>query len=202
MAKRKRKPSPPAVIPSRSSDQEKLVKAAAHPLRARAMSVMVERPTSPKEFASLVGKSVPHVSYHFRELSNAGLIELVEEKKRRGATEHFYRCPLPTVFDDEEFANLDPDKRLIVATVVLHLIIGDSGRSLESGHLLQHPGEYLTRTPLSVDDEGWSELREIFMSALKATLEVSVKSAQREAAGKPQTRSIRAALMLFDMPPE
>jgi DNA-binding transcriptional ArsR family regulator len=202
MRKRRQDPALPEVLPSRSTDQEKLAKAAAHPLRARALSVMVDRPASPKEIASIVGKSVPHVSYHFKELVKAGLIELVEEKKRRGAVEHFYKCSVSTLIDDEDWAKLSQDDRLVMTTLILHLIIGDSGRAMEAGRLIRPSDEHLTRTPMFVDEEGWSELKKIFRTALEATLEVSAKSSRREAAGIPQTKPIRAALMLFEMPPD
>src|SRR3954453_18140561 len=72
------------------AERAQLIKAAGHPVRARALSIMAFKPSSPKEIADALGLPVANVAYHVRELEKAGLIELVEKRKRRGATEHFY----------------------------------------------------------------------------------------------------------------
>src|SRR5690348_6136 len=63
---------------------ETLAQVVAHPLRVRALSILTERPASPKELAAELDAPLANVSYHVHELDNAGLIELVDEKRRRG----------------------------------------------------------------------------------------------------------------------
>ena len=45
---------------------------------------------SPNSLYVAVGEPLGNVSYHVRHLENAGLIELVATKQRRGALEHYY----------------------------------------------------------------------------------------------------------------
>jgi DNA-binding transcriptional ArsR family regulator len=116
--------------------EARMVRSAAHPVRAKALSMMAERPTSPKEIAAAVGKPIGNVTYHIRELEEAGMVMLVEEKKRGGATEHFY---LATTIDDEASNRLDPGQRDILARTGLHLIIADAAQAVEAG-LLSWPG--------------------------------------------------------------
>jgi len=72
--------------------QEALAKALSHPLRAEALTILVQRTASPKEIADELDETLPNVSYHVRALEDLGLIELVEEEAIRGSVAHFYRA--------------------------------------------------------------------------------------------------------------
>src|SRR3954452_3411551 len=67
-------------------------KALSHPLRVRILMGMNAPPRmlSPSEFSEEARVSMGLASYHFRELAKAGCIEVAEEIRRRGATEHRY----------------------------------------------------------------------------------------------------------------
>jgi transcriptional regulator with XRE-family HTH domain len=72
--------------------QEALAKALSHPMRAQALTILVERTASPKEIADELDETLPNVSYHVRVLEELGLVELVEEEAIRGSVAHFYRA--------------------------------------------------------------------------------------------------------------
>lgn len=63
-----------------------------HPLRKRLLRLYVEEkgPLSPRELADCTKRHLSGVSYHVRELAKYGAVELVDERPRRGAVEHFY----------------------------------------------------------------------------------------------------------------
>jgi DNA-binding transcriptional ArsR family regulator len=66
-----------------------------HKLRRRILRVMSNRePISPRELSELLGESLSNVSYHVRVLAECGVIEAVEMRQVRGATQHFYRWAL------------------------------------------------------------------------------------------------------------
>lgn len=71
---------------------QRLLKAMAHPLRARALPLFAESTLSPVQVAKRLDVDVSHLAYHIRVLRKLGLIELVETRQRRGALEHFYRA--------------------------------------------------------------------------------------------------------------
>jgi DNA-binding transcriptional ArsR family regulator len=176
-----------------------MVRSAAHPVRAKALAMMSERPTSPKEIAAAVGKPIGNVAYHIRELMEAGMVMLVEEKKRGGATEHFY---LATTIDDETSGRLDPGHRALLASQGLHLIIADASQAVESGTLYSRPDTQMARIPLRVDEEGWREIRDLYVAALDAALAAAARSAARlEEQGDEGLRALAVA-MLFEMPEE
>jgi DNA-binding transcriptional ArsR family regulator len=179
--------------------EARMVRSAAHPVRAKALSMMAERPTSPKEIAAAVGKPIGNVSYHIRELVKAGTVMLVDEKKRGGATEHFY---LATTIDDETSSRLDPRQREVLARTGLHLIIADAARAMEAGMLSSRPDTQMARIPLYLDEQGWREIRALYVDALEAALAAAARSAARidESAGDG-FRALAVA-MLFEMPGE
>ncbi|MDX6635511.1 MAG: hypothetical protein QOF06_1714 [Solirubrobacterales bacterium] len=68
-----------------------LLKALSHPVRARALTALNQRVASPSELADEQGEAVGYVAYHVRVLHELGMIELVNTRQVRGATQHFYR---------------------------------------------------------------------------------------------------------------
>lgn len=79
--------------PSLTGNDAIMMKALAHPVRARALTVLNERMASPSELAEEQDEAVGYVAYHVRVLREMELIELVKSRQVRGATEHFYRLP-------------------------------------------------------------------------------------------------------------
>jgi DNA-binding transcriptional ArsR family regulator len=187
----------------RKGVDETLVQVVAHPLRVQALSVLSERHASPKELAAELGAPVGNVSYHVRELEQVGLIELVEEKKRRGAVEHFYRAVTRPPLSAEEWEGLSLDERQAFSAWIIQLLLADASQALAAETFDARSDRHLTRTPLLVDAEGWQELVEIHAAAFEAILEVQAASAARmgKADGDAGIPAI-AALTFFEMPPK
>ncbi|PYC74030.1 transcriptional regulator [Streptomyces tateyamensis] len=67
------------------------LRALAHPLRLRLLSLLTNQPMSAAEAARELGESQANLSYHLRRLHAAGLLELVEEVSVRGGQAKRYR---------------------------------------------------------------------------------------------------------------
>jgi DNA-binding transcriptional ArsR family regulator len=67
------------------------LRAALGPLR-RAVLDRMREPASATEIAAALGIPRQRVNYHVKALENAGLVELVEERRRRGCTERVMRA--------------------------------------------------------------------------------------------------------------
>ena len=79
---------------------ELLARATAHPLRVSILEIFGldgGRTLSPSDLSRELQIPLSNTNYHVTELAKAGLIELVRQQPVRGATEHFYRLPLPPV---------------------------------------------------------------------------------------------------------
>lgn len=73
-----------------------VVSAPLAPLR-RAVLEQLREPASATEVAARLGESRQRVNYHVRALERGGLVELVEERPRRGCTERVVRATADAV---------------------------------------------------------------------------------------------------------
>lgn len=69
-----------------------LVSTPLSPLRQAVLQRLREAPASATEVAGVLGESRQRVNYHVRALERDGLVELVEERARRGCTERVVRA--------------------------------------------------------------------------------------------------------------
>jgi len=72
-------------------DSDAAVAALANPERRRLLQALADRPDSAAGLADRLDDSRQRINYHVRALEDAGLIELAEERPRRGLTEKVYR---------------------------------------------------------------------------------------------------------------
>src|SRR6266496_1651500 len=79
----------------------RVVKALAHPLRIRILSMLDEGVMSPSEISETLDIAIGNVSYHVRQLAELGLIKLVRETPRRGAVEHHYTAEARPLITDK-----------------------------------------------------------------------------------------------------
>lgn len=150
-----------------------------HPIRSRCLTILTERTASPNEIATLIGEDVGNVSYHVRVLQRLEMIELVDERKVRGAIEHFYRAVTRTLLSDEEIASLSLNERLTYTRHILQMAVADQAIALEDGSYDRRSDRHLSRTRLIVDEEGWEELRQSHEELLQRTLDIQAASAER-----------------------
>ncbi|GAA4494904.1 hypothetical protein GCM10023191_034810 [Actinoallomurus oryzae] len=73
------------------TEVDPVLRALAHPLRLRMLSLMWPGPMSAAELARELDVSHALASQHLRRLDAAGLVELAEERMRRGGRERRYR---------------------------------------------------------------------------------------------------------------
>jgi DNA-binding transcriptional ArsR family regulator len=174
----------------------------AHPLRGKCLTILSDRTASPNELARELGEDVGNVSYHVKQLLKMEVIELVRERPVRGAVEHFYRAIQRPFVSDDEYSEMSVEERLRFVRVSLQFAVADAAAAVEANTFTQRPDHYLTRLPLTVDEEGWKELNDVYADAFQRTIEVEAASAERmskdpEAVGIPA----RAISMFFEMPP-
>jgi DNA-binding transcriptional ArsR family regulator len=87
--------------PVRLVDEAAGLRAALGPLR-RAVLERLREPASATEVAFALGVPRQRVNYHVRALEQAGLVELVDERRRRGCTERIMRATAQSFVVDPE----------------------------------------------------------------------------------------------------
>jgi DNA-binding transcriptional ArsR family regulator len=173
----------------------------AHPLRCRCLTILADRVASPAEIARELGLEVSNVGYHVGALADAGLIEEVGQRPVRGAVEHFYRAVVRPITSVEEEAELSLDKRLSFARTIWSLITANATTAIQSGILVERPEHHLTRVPVRVDEQGWSDLAEAYMELYERVYEIQTASAERlgEDPDEPGI-SVLSVLAFFETP--
>ncbi len=168
-----------ATAATRRSPDATLGAAVAHPMRCRCLAILADRVASPVEIARQLGLEVTNVGYHVNALAQAGLIEEVGRRPVRGAVEHFYRAVVRPVTSDAGEAELTVAERKSFARTIWSLITANATTALEAGTLVERPDHHLTRLPLRVDEQGWSEVVAAFAELYERVYEIQAGSAER-----------------------
>lgn len=180
---------------SKNSDgalDPRVVKAMGHPLRHRLLIAYNERVASPNELAKQLGEPLGNVAYHTRILLDLGTIELVDTAQRRGATEHYYRATMDAFFDDEQWRRLPVTSRRTIVGQDLQALFEHVARALEGGSF-DDPQAHVSRTTLTLDEEGYREVVSLLVRTIDRVLEISAESANR-ISGQPGAEPIRSEL--------
>ena len=177
---------------------QRIVKALAHPLRIRMLSVLNERVTSPSELAGELDEPIGNVSYHMRTLADLGVVDLVRTEPRRGAVEHYYRAIERPHLASADWAQLPASVRRSVSDSVGRQVLEDFTSAAKGGGF-EREGAHLSRIPLALDDKGWKEAGKALDDFVKRIEKIGTSAADR--AGDDADATTIAAgivLMMFD----
>ena len=96
-----------------------------HPAREKIVDVMRSygKPISPTQIHRITGGSLGSTAYHVRTLVAAGVVELADEGRVRGAVEHFYAL----VRDEDDIQLADPVGQLLGLCGALTVPASDGG---------------------------------------------------------------------------
>ena len=180
----------------------RLIKALAHPLRVRILSILETRDmASPNEMAEELGVSLGVMSYHVRRLHALGFLELVKRTPRRGAIEHHYRAKARPRVTDEGWAETPSIVKRAMVGASLQQITGYINAAAGQGGF-DRGDAHLSRTVLMLDDEGWKELAGEMAQWMARVEQMEEESLQRMAdAGEDSATAAKrsaAILMLFE----
>ncbi len=174
---------------------QRIVKALAHPLRIRMLTVLNERVTSPSELAGELDEPIGNVSYHMRTLADLGMVELVRTEPRRGAVEHYYRAIERPHLPAQDWATLPASVRRSFSDTTARQVLDDLTSAAKSGGF-ERDGARLNRLELKLDQKGWDELGKVLDDAAQRVEKAAAKAKDRK--GDGDRVSATAVLMLFE----
>ncbi len=177
-----------------------VAKAFAHPLRVQILIILNEKVASPNMLAQQLDQSLNLVAYHVRVLEKYDCIELVDTKQRRGATEHFYRATRRQFLSDDEWSRLPASLRPGMAGAVLKSVFEDLEAASKSGTLEEVDDMHISRTPMVLDQQGWSDVSEALKGCLSRLLEIQTEASERIAAGSEEGVLAKVHLLHFKSP--
>lgn len=177
----------------------RLLKAMAHSTRQFILHVLSEGPSSPVRIQRRMGDdiSLNLVSHHIKVLRELGCVELVDTVQRRGATEHIYRATARTMFTAEEWEQLEAKDRFPLTADILRMISEDTSRSMVEGRIEERTDNHISRSPIELDEEGWSEVVGSLKRTLDEVLDAHARSAERSQQSGEPLMSARVVLMQF-----
>jgi DNA-binding transcriptional ArsR family regulator len=176
----------------------RLAKALSHPMRSRILSILNEQVASPNEISEMIDERLPNVSYHVRALHDLGCIELVRTAQRRGAIEHYYRALKRPFFSDRDWKRLPRSARQAVSDVGLQMIWEDASDAISTGTFEKRPDRHLSRTPLVLDEQGWSDVNDLLADVHAQAEDIGTKSAKRLAKSGDEGIPTRLVLLHFE----
>jgi DNA-binding transcriptional ArsR family regulator len=195
------------VKPITDIDDPRYVKALAHPLRIRILAMLADRSASPVQLASKLDATLGTVAYHVRTLHSLGLVELVDTRQRRGATEHYYRAREHPRFPDDAWGGLAPVAKQRMLSAMLQQI-GQyvSGAAAAGG--FDRSEAHMTRTSLRLDERGLKQLATATRKWLREAERIEEAAAKRLDGASPDgdgnghgTTDAGLVVMLFEALP-
>jgi DNA-binding transcriptional ArsR family regulator len=181
---------------------QQLAKALAHPLRMRILTALHDGISSPNQLSQQLGEPLGNVSYHVKTLLEFDCIELVKTEPRRGAVEHFYRATERAFLSDEDWAKIPASTRKSITGVIVQTIGEDVSRALLEGTIAERTDSHITRSPLVLDEQGWSELNKLLKDLLEQANRIETESAARLTKSKDDSISTKLAVLHFETPSE
>jgi DNA-binding transcriptional ArsR family regulator len=186
---------------SREGLDERIVKAISHPLRHQLLVLLNERVASPNELANELGERLGSVSYHVRQLLDAGAIELVSTAPRRGAVEHYYRAITRAWFSDEDWLRLPKTTRRNILGQHLDRIAADVVAAADRDGF-DHPQAHVSFSHFELDGEGVSAMSALLSETLERALDIHAESMNRRAqAGADEMLPTELVLLHFEREP-
>jgi hypothetical protein len=152
-----------------------LAMAVSHPMRLRIITAMnsPKRTASPKELAEEFDLDVKRVAYHVRELTELGYLELVDTQPRRGSIGHIYRSVRGLEAWKQEWSQLPPAFKRVVAASALGLGVKAIGASIDAGKFEAREDSVLAQDTFRTDERGAAEAAKVLAKTLEDLLAIS-----------------------------
>jgi DNA-binding transcriptional ArsR family regulator len=164
--------------PITTIDDPRYVKAMSHPLRVRILAMLQERTATPVQLSEWLGARLGTVAYHVRTLHRAGLVDLVDETRVRGAVAHHYRAKERPVISDEAWAQAPPIAKQAAVSSTLQTIDEYARASAAAGGF-DRGDAHLSRLVMRLDRQGWEELAAVAKRLLEEATRIESESRER-----------------------
>jgi DNA-binding transcriptional ArsR family regulator len=189
---------PPYATPYKTLHDPALVKALAHPLRAKILYELQDHEASPKNLAAHFGIPLSNVAYHIQVLRKLKLIRLVRKTPRRGAIEHRYKADHAAVIDDDAWSQTPGlvKERMVAAELeevgrYVMEAAATGGFNRGNGHL--------SRTRLVLDGPAWDVLADKLKDVWDLAKELEKESTARlRKSNHEDERRTGLVMMLFE----
>jgi DNA-binding transcriptional ArsR family regulator len=179
-----------------------LATALSHPTRLHVMKILFERTATPRELAAELGEPINNVTYHINQLLELGCIELAGTRPANAGrvVEHLYQVTKRAYFDAEAWDQLGAKEKLNVSMAIMRLVNEDIAMAMSQGTFFAGGDNHISRTPMSVDSEGWKEVTSLLDETVGQLFEIEKNIANRSNGDPAETNSIKVEIIQFRSP--
>jgi DNA-binding transcriptional ArsR family regulator len=183
----------------------KLAAALSHPDRYRILIEMNSpvRRMSPNDFSLETGLALGSAAYHFRVLNEAGCVQLVEERRNRGAVEHIYEPVRRALAWTREYEKLPDIAKQNIDAVGLMGYVESVGNAIDAGLYCKRNESHVSQQRFWSDDAAFTEASELLDRTLEDLMAIEEKAAKR-LNENPDAEKFLASyhMSLFETPPK
>jgi DNA-binding transcriptional ArsR family regulator len=179
-----------------ASQQAPLYKLLSNPLRTRIIMALASREASPKELAEMLDEDFQRICNQVRYLKRNGFIELVDEDRRKGGVQHFYKAVIRPRLEADEWELMPEFARRSNSALVLEQIVSDLRAALLGGDFDAHRHRALLQKPMVVDEQGMRELDESALRHLDEQERIEEESASRRVASGERGIPVKAVTII------
>jgi DNA-binding transcriptional ArsR family regulator len=180
----------------------RLIKALGHPVREHILAVLNERVASAREIGEELGADVSSFYHHIELLEELGCIERIASRRKRGATEHFFKARQTFFFDVETLQKIPASLKAQIAASSLQYVFDDVVLALKAGTLDARDDRHLSWTPGAFDAQGWRETTELMGQTLSRLGAIQEGAALRLSQGAAQQLNASVAILAYETPGE
>ncbi len=145
-----------------------------HPVRLRIVQAMIGRPMTASDVKNLLGDVAQATLYrHLKQLHEGGLLEIIDERRVRGAVERTYRVVTETVsLGADDLVGVDADDHFRYFATFVGTLLSDYASYLQTDRIdLAADRVGFRQVPLWLSDEELDELVEELGSVLESRLD-------------------------------
>jgi len=179
---------------------QQLAKALAHPLRVRILTSLHKGVSSPNQLSQELDEPLGNVSYHVKTLLEYDCVELVKTEPRRGAVEHFYCATERAFFSAGDWEKIPASARKGISGSILETVGQDATEALMAGSIDARSDSHITRTPLNLDDKGWSDVTKLLADTVAKALAIQEEATARLSKKKSDAIGTKLAIFHFESP--
>jgi DNA-binding transcriptional ArsR family regulator len=178
----------------------RLARALNHPLRARILALLNERPASPKELSEVLEVELANVSYHCRELHRLRCVEVAKREHVRGALKTTYRGTTRMMLDDTTWKQLSKETRGGISVAAVSEVIERASKALEAGTFDRREDRNVITIKMDLDEEGWKTVAELVNETYRRLADVEVEAANRAATSGEEPIRTTVSLLSYESP--
>ena len=180
----------------------RLVKAIAHPTRLHVLMALENRVASPSELAKELGETTRHVAYHVKKLLDLGCVELVsiEPAGNGRVVKHNYTSTQRPYFEQDDWEQLSDKQKHGMVMTFMSKISQDVSLAMAGGTFNDPDDNHISRTPMTVDDEGWQEVTALLDGTAAKLQAIQEKVILRTQDPKVKIMRVKVAMIQFRSP--